>query len=404
MNLITAFRIALNALVIHKGRSCLTSLGIIIGTSAVISMVSAAGGARTKLDERLDNVGKTLIIIRAGSRTQNGTLADIKPLTNEEAAVLRKAIRPSTTGVAEVQATIRVVSTRTRNCATMVVGTSPDMQKVRGWVVQHGRFLTEEDLKKQAAICVIGQTVREKLFPDTPDPVGQVIRVGDRLQVRIVGVVEPKGRSPIGGDQDDQIFLPLNTLQRKLVGDEVLSMLLTSVDSVDKLDKTKHDITRILREKRRGKEGLEDFDVSSVQEMAEIAVVMTRTMQFLIGIIASISLVVGGIGIMNIMLVSVTERTREIGIRMAIGATPFDILTQFLIEAVMLSLLGGLIGISLGVAAAIGLAWAANWPVFIDYSMVLLSFVISGSVGVFFGYYPALKASRLDPIEALRYE
>jgi putative ABC transport system permease protein len=403
MNVINAFRIALNALIIHKGRSTLTSLGIIIGTGAVISMVSAAGGARTKLDERLENVGKTLIIIRAGSRTQNGTLADIKPLTNEEAAVLRKNLRASTTGFAEVQATIRSVSTRTRNCITMVVGTSPDMQKVRGWVVQYGRFLTEEDLKKQGAVCVLGQTVREKLFPDMPNPVGQTIRI-DRLQLRVVGVVEPKGRSPIGGDQDDQIFLPLNTLQRKIVGDEILSMLLTSVDNVDKLEKTKADITRILREKRRGKEGLEDFDVSSVQEMAEIAVVMTRTMQFLIGIIASISLVVGGIGIMNIMLVSVTERTREIGIRMAIGATPADILTQFLIEAILLSLLGGFIGITLGVLAAITLAWAANWPIFVDYSMVALSFGVSGGVGIFFGYYPALKASRLDPIEALRYE
>jgi putative ABC transport system permease protein len=403
MNIYTAFRIALGALVAHKGRSALTSLGIIIGTGAVISMVSAAGGARTKLDERLENVGKTLIIVRAGARTANGTLADIKPLTNEEASLLRRLLRPSTTGLAEVQATVRTVATRTRNCVTMVVGTSPDMQKVRKWVIQHGRFLTDEDLKKQAAVCVIGQTVRERLFPDLPNPVGQVIRV-DQMQLRIIGVVEGKGRSPIGGDQDDQLFVPINTLQRKLVGDEILSMLLTSVDSVDQLEKTKADISRILREKRRVKPGLEDFDVSSVQEMAEIAVVMTRTMQFLIGIIASISLVVGGIGIMNIMLVSVTERTREIGIRMAIGATPADILTQFLIEAVLLSLLGGLIGISLGIGAAVALAWAANWPIFIDYSMVLVSFVVSGGVGVFFGYYPALKASRLDPIEALRYE
>jgi putative ABC transport system permease protein len=403
MNVMTAFRIALNALVIHKGRSTLTSLGIIIGTGAVISMVSAAGGARQKLDERLENVGKTLIIIRAGARTQNGTLADIKPLNNDEAATLRRQLKGQVTGLAEVQATIRPVSTRTRNCITMVVGTSPDMQKVRGWVVQYGRYLTQEDLKKQAAVCVLAQTVREKLFPDNPNPVGQTIRV-DRLQLRIVGVVEGKGRSPIGGDQDDQIFVPLQTLQRKLVGDEILSMMLTSVDSVDKLDRTKAEITRILREKRKGKEGLEDFDVSSVQEMAEIAVVMTRTMQFLIGIIASISLVVGGIGIMNIMLVSVTERTREIGIRMAIGATPSDILIQFLIEAVMLSLLGGLIGVSLGIGAAVTLAWAANWPIFVDYSMVALSFAVAGGVGVFFGYYPALKASRLDPIEALRYE
>ena len=403
MNLFTALHIALNALVIHKGRSALTSLGIIIGTGAVISMVSAAGGARQKLDERLDNVGKTLIVIRAGSRTQNGTLADTKPLTNDDAALLRRLLKAQTTGLAEVQATVRPVSTRTRNCITMLVGTSPDMKKVRLWAVKEGRFISDEDLKKQAAVCVLGQTVRDKLFPDNAPAVGQVIRI-DQLQLRVIGVLEAKGRSPIGGDQDDQLFVPLNTLQRKIAGDETLSMLLTSVDSVDKLEKTKEDINRILREKRRVKKGLEDFDVSSVQEMAEIAVVMTRTMQFLIGIIASISLVVGGIGIMNIMLVSVTERTREIGIRMAIGATPGNILTQFLIESIMLSLVGGFIGISLGVGAAVALAWAANWPIFIDYSMVALSFFISGGVGVFFGYYPALKASRLDPIEALRYE
>src|SRR5215207_2376262 len=205
MNIITAFRIALNALVVHKGRSALTSLGIIIGTGAVISMVSAAGGARQKLDERLDNVGKTLIVIRAGSRTQNGTLADVKPLTNEEAMLLRKQLRSNVTGIAEVQATIRPISTRTRNAITMVVGTSPDMQKVRNWVVTHGRFLTDEDLKKQAGVCVLGETVREKLFPDNPNPVGQTIRV-DRLQLRVIGVLQAKGRSPIGGDQDDQIF------------------------------------------------------------------------------------------------------------------------------------------------------------------------------------------------------
>ncbi len=381
----------------------LTSLGIVIGTAAVIAMVSAGGGARQKLDERLDNVGKNLILVRAGARTPNGTVADVKPITNEDANLLRKHLRPYVHGVAEVQATIRLVGTRTRNCTTMIVGTSPDMKQVRGWVVQSGRFLAAEDLKKQATVCVLGETVRERLFPDTPDPVGQTIRV-DHLQLRIVGIVAPKGRSPIGGDQDDQVFVPLNTMQRKLVGEESLGMILTSVDNTDKLDWTKEEIIRLLREKRHVKAGQEDFDVSTVQEMAELAVIITRTMQILIGIIASISLVVGGIGIMNIMLVSVTERTREIGIRMAIGATPADVLVQFLMEAVMLSLVGGLIGVSIGIGAAYALGHFAGWPVHIDYTMVAVSFLVSGGVGIFFGYYPALKASRLDPIEALRYE
>src|SRR5437868_1992459 len=228
MGFFSALRVALTALVVHKGRSVLTSLGIVIGTAAVIAMVSAAGGARAKLDERLENVGKTLILVRAGARTQSGAVTDIKPLMNEDAEVLRKQLKHVVRGIAEVQGTMRPASTRTRNCTTMIVGTGPDMRKVRGWVMQHGRYVAEEDLKKQAAVCVLGQTVREKLFPDTPNPVGQLIRV-DRLQLRVVGVLEPKGRSPIGGDQDDQIFLPLNTLQRKLVGEESLSMILTSV-------------------------------------------------------------------------------------------------------------------------------------------------------------------------------
>src|SRR5947209_7398253 len=201
MGFLAAFRVALTALVVHKGRSVLTSLGIVIGTGAVIAMVSAAGGARQKLDERLDNVGKNLILIRAGSRTQHGALADVKPLTNEEAAILRKQLRHLLQGVAEVQPTIRLAATRTHNCVTMITGTSPDMRKVRTWLVDQGRFITEEDLKKQAAVCVLGQTVRAKLFPDDPNPLGQTVRV-ERLALKVVGGLEPKGRPPIGGHQD----------------------------------------------------------------------------------------------------------------------------------------------------------------------------------------------------------
>lgn len=398
-----ALQLALGGLLAHKGRSVLTSLGIVIGTSAVIAMVSAAGGAREKLDERLDNVGKNLILIRPGSRTQHGTLADVKPLTNDDAAYVRKHLRGLVTGVAEVQVSMRMVSTRVRNCTTMVTGTVPDMKNVRAWVMDAGRFLTDEDVKKQASVVVLGQTVREKLFPDNPNPVGQIVRV-DRMTFRVIGVTKAKGRSPIGGDQDDQIFIPVSTLQRKLVNADSLAMIITSIADMDQLEKIKDELNAVLRDRRRVKVGQEDFDVSSVQEMAALAVIMTRTMQILIGVIASISLLVGGIGIMNIMLVSVTERTREIGIRMAIGATPADVLIQFLMEALMLSLAGGVIGVSLGIAAAFGLALVAGWPVFIDYRMVGLSFAVSGAVGVFFGYYPALKASRLDPIEALRYE
>jgi putative ABC transport system permease protein len=403
MGIITAIHMALSALLVHKGRSTLTSLGIVIGTGAVISMVSAAGGARQKLDERMDNVGKNLILVRAGARSTNGTLTDFKPITNDDAALLRQRFRGKVQGIAEVQASVRVVGTRTRSCSTMVCGTSPDMYGVRSWVTQYGRFITAEDLKKQANVCVLCATVREKLFPDLDNPVGQKVRL-DHLQLTVVGVLKSKGRSPIGGDQDDQVFMPLNTLQKKLIGAESLSLILTSVPAMDQLDKVKDEMIVLLREKRHVKVGQEDFDVSTVQEMAALAEIMASTMHVLTIVIASISLLVGGIGIMNIMLVSVTERTREIGVRMAIGATPADVLTQFLIEALVLSIFGGLIGVSLGLGIAFALGWLVNWPILLDGTMVVVAFAVSACVGVFFGYYPALTASRLDPIEALRYE
>jgi ABC-type antimicrobial peptide transport system permease subunit len=216
MGFLTAIRMSLAALLVHKGRSILTSLGIVIGTGAVIAMVSAAGGARQKLDERLDNVGKNLILVRAGART-NGTLTDLKPVTNDDANLLRRTFSHKVLGIAEVQACVRNVTTRTRTCLTMVCGTNPDMKQVRNWIVTHGRFITEEDMKKQANVCVLCATVHEKLFPGASSPIGQRLRV-DHLDLTVVGSLGPKGRSPIGGDQDDQIFIPLSTLQRKLVG------------------------------------------------------------------------------------------------------------------------------------------------------------------------------------------
>jgi putative ABC transport system permease protein len=269
--------------------------------------------------------------------------------------------------------------------------------------MEFGRFFNHEDVKKQAPVCVLGHTVRNKLFPNIANPVGKVVRI-DRLQVRVVGVMRPKGRSPTGGDQDDQIFLPMGILQRGLVGEESITIILTAVEKEGTLDATKERIAQVLRQQRRVQKGNEDFDVSTVQEMAGLADIMMRVMRILVSLIASISLVVGGIGIMNIMLVSVTERTREIGIRMAVGATPRDVLVQFLIEAVVLALLGGILGIVLGMAGAVAVAHFIGWPVHIDPFMVLLAFGVSAAVGIFFGYYPALKASRLDPIDALRFE
>jgi putative ABC transport system permease protein len=390
------------ALLVNKGRSALTSLGIVIGISAVIAMVAAGEGARYWLDKSLESVGKNLIVIRAGAHTSSGAVADYALLSSDDAAAIRKQVGSFLVGVIEVQLTQQMASTRTANWPTLITGSTPEMRTVRNWQVQ-GRFYTEDEVKKAAPVCLLGQTVRRKLFPDTPNPLGQSVRVG-RLQLKVIGMLGEKGRSPTGVDQDDQIFIPLTTLQQKLVGEKRVTTILAAVHSQNLLDKAKDDITRVLRDRRHLKGVTQDFDVSTVQEMASLAVVLTATLQLLIAFIASISLVVGGIGIMNIMLVSVTERTREIGIRMAVGATSGDVLLQFLIEAVVLALLGGIIGITLGILGAVGLAQLAGWPAIVSPAVVLVAFAVAAAVGIFFGYYPAYKASRLDPIEALRYE
>jgi len=404
MSFFAAIRVALAALLVNKGRSALTSLGIVIGIGSVIAMVAAGGGAREKLDERLESVGKNLILVRAGARNQQGVVTDFVPLSEDDAAAIRKEVGKLLLGAAALQTTQRLALTRTGKWATQIVGSTPDMQSIRGWKITNGRFYTEEEVKKMAAVCLIGQTVCRQLFPDKSNPVGEYVRV-ENLQLRIIGVLGEKGRSPTGADQDDQIFLPITTLQRRILGDERIGLILASAKSENVLDRAKQEITRIMRQRHRLKAGTaEDFDVSTVREMAELAEVLTATMQILVGVIASISLVVGGIGIMNIMLVSVTERTREIGIRMAVGASSIDVLSQFLIEAVVLSLVGGLLGISLGIGLAAAMAYLIDWPLSVSPSVVALAFLVSAGVGIFFGYYPALKASRLDPIEALRYE
>jgi putative ABC transport system permease protein len=403
MNFIASIRVALGALLVHKGRSLLTSLGIVIGIGSVIAMVSAGDGVRNKLDQRMASVGKNLILVRSGARTKVGAIADPTPLTRDDATALRRQLGWVLRSVAEVQLSQRVVTTPTRHSPTLLCGTTPELESLRDWKVAAGRFLRREDLSSAAAVCVLGDTIRRNLFPDDPFPIGRDLHV-DSVRMRVVGVLAPKGRNPVGADQDDELFLPLTTLQRKIIGEDRINILLTAAPSEAQTDQAVEEVSRVLRGTHHVKAGSEDFDVSSVREMAEVAYVITSTMQMLVAVIASLSLLVGGIGIMNIMLVSVTERTREIGIRMAVGATPAAVLGQFLTEAVILGLLGGVAGLSLGVATAATLALVLEWPLVVAPGVVLLAFGVSAGVGVFFGFYPAWKASRLDPINALRYE
>jgi putative ABC transport system permease protein len=406
MSLFSAIRVALGALLVNKGRSVLTCLGIVIGIMAVIAMVVAGNGARASLDDRLDSVGKDLILMKPGGRANSGIVLSNDSFTPEEVKALRDdpALKRLIKGLAENQSHLTTVSTPTVHHHTSVTGGVPEVFDVRKWEVAFGRLYNASDVKASAAVCLLGQTVRKKLFPHRPNPVGERIRVGN-LRLEVIGVLKEKGRAPTGHDPDDQVFVPLSTLQEKIANVKRLDIITATAASQEVTAAAVKRAKIVLREKRRLKPGVDDtFEVSSVQEMAELAVTVTRIFNILVVVIASISLIVGGIGIMNIMLVSVTERTREIGIRMAVGATPGDIRNQFLIEAVVLSMVGGLIGICLGITVAVTVTRVAGWPTLMDPFYIALAFGVSAAVGVFFGLYPAAKAARLDPIEALRYE
>jgi putative ABC transport system permease protein len=402
MRIIAIIRIALRALRRNKLRTFLTMLGMIIGVAAVITMVSIGNGAKAQVEAQIASLGQNVLSVYPGSTTSGGARGgwgSASTLTPEEADLIAKEV-PGVNGVSgEVRDHTQVMGNG-MNWYTSVQGESPDYLSIRAWGLSEGAMFTESDVRSAAKVAVIGKTVADQLYAGL-DPVGETIRLRN-IPFKIIGVLTSKGVSFFGSDQDDTVIVPYTSAMRRLTGRQYLSAILIEADSQENMARIQNDVTSLLLQRRGGREA--DFIVRTQVELAEAATANSKTMTALLGGIAAVSLVVGGIGIMNIMLVSVTERTREIGIRMAVGAKGKDILLQFLIEAVTLSVIGGTIGILMGVGISKLLASKMNWPSLTSATSIVVAFLFSAAVGIFFGFYPARKASSLDPIEALRYE
>ncbi len=400
------FRVALRAIRRNKVRSGLTMLGVIIGVASVIAMVALGAGARASIDAQIAAQGTTLIHLSAGSfgghGSARGGAGSVTTLTLEDAQALAAELPTIARWTPVVRGRAQIIAGN-NNWNSSVEGGSEDYLAVRGWVVAEGASFTARDVLVAEKVCLLGDTVARQVFPDQ-DPVGQIIRVRN-MPFRVVGVLAPKGQGQWGQDQDDFVLAPWTTIQKKLLGITYLHQVSFLATTNEAVEPTAVAITRLMRQRHRVQDPADDdFSVRTVEEMAATRVQMANTMTGLLMSVASVSLLVGGIGIMNIMLVSVTERTREIGVRMAVGARTGDILRQFLAEAVALSLVGGMLGIALGVGVSELLTTTLGWPVLVDHRAILLAFGFSAAVGVFFGWYPARKAAGLDPIEALRYE
>jgi putative ABC transport system permease protein len=405
---LASLRIALRALIVNKMRSALTMLGIIIGVSTVIAMIAVGSGARAQIVEHIASMGSNLLIVRSGSSTSGGlrmgsgtvptlTVDDAEAILNEIPSV--KYVAPDLPGVAQVVY-------GNQNWSTSITGTLPEMLEIRNWPVTLGRPFTWQEVNGATKVCLVGWTVMENLFGAT-DPTGQVVRIKN-IPFTVVGVLSHKGQSGSGHDHDDTIMVPLTTAQKRLFGMQFPGMvrgISIQIRDLELMKEAEHQIKVLLRQRHRIPPNEEnDFTVRNLTEVMAGAEESANVMSLLLGAIASISLIVGGIGIMNIMLVSVTERTREIGIRIAVGAKSRDILLQFLIESLILSLIGGMLGIAVGISGTYVLLTIAEFPTLLSAKAILLAFAFAGSVGVFFGFYPARKASLLNPIEALRYE
>ena len=406
MNGTNLIKIAVRALANNKLRGFLTMLGIIIGVASVITMLAIGQGSKRSIQAQISEMGSNMIMIHPGADVRGGVrqdasametlkLQDYEDIVDETRFV--SAVSPSvnSSGQAIYGA---------NNAPTTVYGISPDYLEIRRYKVEDGDMFTEQDIQTAAKVCVVGKTVVDNLFPDGSNPVGKVIRF-QKLPFRIVGVLESKGYNSMGMDQDDLILAPYTTIQKKVLAITHLQGITCSALKEEYTDQATSEITEILRRNHKLKESDDDdFTIRSQQELSTMLTSTTDMMTVLLAAVAGISLLVGGIGIMNIMYVSVTERTREIGLRMSIGAKGIDILAQFLIESILISVTGGLIGVVFGVGAALVVNGVAHFPIYIQPWSVVLSFAVCTVTGVFFGWYPAKKAAQLDPIEAIRYE
>ncbi len=405
MTINSTVKIAFRALRRNKLRSVLTALGIIIGVGAVIAMVSIGNGAKAQVEAQIASLGENVILIFSGSVTASGVhtgWGSAGTLKIEDADAIRREV-PGVIAVSDEIVSTGQVSAGNQNWFTRLYGESPEYFDIRKWPLSDGASFSEQDVRSANKVCVIGQTTAKQIF-GAQNPVGQILRIKG-VPFLVTGVLTPKGLSPQGTDQDDIVVMPYTSAMKRVVGGTTLRGMAVQVATPDDLEPAQQQITSLLRQRHNIRPGSDDdFTVRNQQEIAETATATSKVMALLLGAIASVSLVVGGIGIMNIMLVSVTERTREIGVRLAVGAHGRDILTQFLIEAVTLSAIGGVIGILLGLGASRILSVVAHWPTLISIPSIVAAFFVSAAVGIFFGFYPAREAARLDPIEALRYE
>jgi len=409
MSWLQTLRVAVRALTRNKLRSFLTTLGMVIGVSAVIAMVAIGDGAKARVEAAFAAMGSNMLIVLPGTTTSGGAMGgfgSMPTLTWDDLKAIQTEIPTVRAAAAQLRVTAQVMS-EDQNWTTAVFGTTPEYFQIRTWPAEHGELFTQADVDGGTKVAAIGQTVADKLFGANANPVGQLIRVKN-IPFVVTSVLSKKGQSQWGQDYDDILIVPVSTFQQKIQGglkNVIAGSIAVSATGPETTARAETQIRGLLRDRHRLAQGTDDdFSIRNLSEIASAQQEGTRTLTTLLAAIAAVSLLVGGIGIMNIMLVSVTERTREIGLRMAVGAKPSDILLQFLVEALTLAVMGGLIGVALGLAGAWRLATSFGWEVLYRPDVIVVAVVFSGLVGVIFGLYPAHKASRLDPIQALRFE